>query len=84
LPCVDKSGTLPNLSALFNVSIGRRHTIVMIPKPIVIIENISLGPSILTAIVAGSWNVTLATVYTKIETDCYSHEYPSRTLLHGH
>jgi hypothetical protein len=47
----------------------------MIPKHTVIIENIHLGPKILTVIVAGSWNVTLATVYTKIETDCSPHEH---------
>jgi len=35
----------------------------------VINENITLGPSILTRTVAGSWNVTLATVYTKMETE---------------
>ena len=32
-------------------------------------ENMILGPSIRTANVAGNWNVTLATVYIKIEMD---------------
>lgn len=40
------------------------------PKRTVIVANINLGPNILTAIVAGSWNVTLATVYTRMLTDC--------------
>ena len=37
-------------------------TRVMVPKPIVMIENITRGPSILTSNVAGIWKATLATV----------------------
>jgi hypothetical protein len=48
----------------------------MIPKPTVMRENITLGPSILTRIVAGIWKATLATVYTRMETDCHIHQLP--------
>lgn len=47
----------------------KNHTMVIMPNPIVINENTNLGPHILTQSVAGNWNVTLATVYTKIDTD---------------
>jgi len=43
----------------------------MSPKDTVMNENITLGPSIRTAMVAGSWKVTLATVYTNIATDYF-------------
>jgi hypothetical protein len=45
---------------------------VMTPKDTVMNENITLGPNIRTAMVAGSWKVTFATVYINIATD-YSH-----------
>lgn len=61
------------------------HTMVIMPKPIVINENTKRGPHILTQSVAGNWNVTLATVYTRIDTDysiCFISTY-ARDRQHG-
>lgn len=45
------------------------RTMVINPKLTVMHENITRGPNMRTRIVAGSWNVTDATVYTRIEID---------------
>ena len=81
LPGGDKSCTLIVQSTFEHSAIEQNLTIVVIPKPTVMNENINLGPSILTRMVEGSWNDTLATVYTRMEVDYHITQLVARPSL---
>lgn len=53
---------------------------VMIPNETVMSANHRRGPTIRTAMVAGSWNATDATVKTRIDIDCQNQPLTAKNL----